>query len=116
MRRTNEEQLELFADLIEPAGEIIGDKAVRDTLSAGKTAAAAKYAIKNHKKAVIEILARLDGEEPETYVVPGPLGLAAKLLAVLNTKEFSEVFIGQDQKNAAESGGPATENIGDGVN
>lgn len=116
MPRTNEEQLDLFADLIEPVGEIVADKAVRDTLAAKKTAAAAKYAIKNHKSAVIEILARLDGVEPEEYRVPGPLGLAAKLLALLNTKEFSEVFIGREQKNAAESSGPATENIGDGVN
>lgn len=116
MERTNEEQLELFADLIEPVGEIVGDKAVRDAIAAKQTFAAVRYAIKNHKKALIEILARLEGQDPEKYRVPGPLGLAGKAIALVNSKEFVEVFIGQDQTTAAESSGPATENIGDGVN
>ena len=108
--RTNEEQLELFADLIEPAGEILSDTAVVQALSDGKTMQAVKTAIKSHKTAVIEILALLDGEDLATYKVPGPLGMLKKLLAVVNSQEFQEVFIGQEQTGAAASSGPVTGN------
>lgn len=106
--RTNEEQLELFADLIEPAGEVLADEAVRDALIDGKPLIAVKTAIKAHKAAVIQILALLDGEDPAQYRVPGPLGMTAKLLSLVNSKEFSELFIGQAPKADAASSGPVT--------
>lgn len=108
--RTNEEQLDLFADLLEPVGEIITDKAVSEKLQAGKMGAAIKAAIKAHKSAVIEMLAALEGVPVDEYVVPGPLGMLKKLLDLLNNPEVKELFIGQGQQNAAASVGSATEN------
>ena len=115
--RSNEDQLELFADLIEPAAEIIGDKAVAKILqTGGKPAKAVKIAIKNHKQAVIELLARLDGVDPENYVVPGPIGLAMRLINLFNQPDIKDLFIAQGQNEIAADSGSATENIGDGVN
>ena len=57
MQRANEEQLELFADLLEPASEIIGDGEIAAVLKpgGGKLLNAFKLALKNHKNAVIQI-------------------------------------------------------------
>lgn len=113
--RTNDEQLELFADLIEPAGEILGDEELGEIFnSGGKPITAVKIAIKKHKSAVVEILARLDGVEPAQYKVPGPTVLALKLFKLFGNPEIAELFTGQSQSVAA-SGGSATENIGDGA-
>lgn len=115
--RSNEDQLELFADLIEPAAEIIGDKAVAKILqTGGKPAKAVKIAIKNHKQAVIELLARLDGVDPENYVVPGPIGLTMKLINLFNQPDIKDLFTVQEQSEIAADSGPAMETTGDGVN
>lgn len=115
MTRTNEEQLELFADLLEPAAEIFGDAEVGEVFrKGGKPITAVKLAIKGHKAAVVEILARLDGIDPKEYKVPGPGILALKLVKIFSNPEVTELFIGQSQSDAA-SGGSATENTGDGA-
>lgn len=117
MARTNEEQLELFADLLEPAAEIISDKEVAEILRGkGKPVTAVKLAIKNHKSAVIELLAALDGKTPEAYSVPGPVALTAKLVAMLNDPELKDLFTLQPQKTGAGSSGAATESTEDGAN
>lgn len=115
--RTNEEQLELFADLLEPAAEIIADDSIKDILSGkGKPVTAVKMAIKNHKAAVVEILARLDGVEPSEYKVPGPAALTLKLLELLNNSDVTELFTTQGQKSAADASGSAMANTEDGAN
>jgi len=49
--RTNEEELELFADLLEPAAEIFADPAVEDAFKSGRTVASAvKVAIKPQER------------------------------------------------------------------
>ena len=112
----NEDRLELFADLIEPAGDIIGDKEVAKLLQSGKIAKAVKHAIKAHKSAVIEILARLDGKEPSEYIVPGPIGLTTKLVNLFNDPEIQTLFQSGPQSESAVSSGPVTANIEDGAN
>lgn len=117
MSRTNEEQLELFADLLEPAAEIIGDKEVAEILRGkGKPVTAVKLAIKNHKSAVIALLAALEGEDVNSYKVPSPAVLTMKLLAFLNSDELKDLFISQPQKTGAGSSGAATESTKDGAN
>ena len=111
----NEDRLELFADLIEPAGEIIGDKEVAKLLQGGKIAKAVKHAIKSHKTAVIEILARLDGAEPSEYTVPGPIGLTTKLVNLFIDPEIQTLFQSGPQSENAASSGPVMANIEGGV-
>lgn len=116
-KRTNEEQLELFADMLEPAAEIISDKDVAAMLRNGeKRVAAISLAIKKHKSAVVRILAALDGENAETYRVPPPAGLIAKILNIFNDPELQELFTGQQQRTDAAVSGAATEITEGGAN
>ena len=113
--RTNEDALELFADLLEPAAEIFTDKEVVEILQSGeKPIKAVKIAIKNHKSAVIEMLARIDGIEPEDYKV-NIISLPVKLLNLLNKPELQDLFTLQGQEIDVGSSGSATENTKDGV-
>ena len=115
-KRTNEEVLDLFADLLEPSATILGDKEILNSLTRGdprvKTAA---LAIKRHKPEVIQILALLDGVPVDDYKV-SLISLPIKLVRLLNQPEFSDLFTGADQKRDAVLSGSATENIGGGVN
>jgi hypothetical protein len=104
IRLQNEEALERFADLLEPAGEIITDEEVREHLQNNEKMKAVKTAVKKHKSAIIEILARMDGEEPENYKV-GVFTLPAKILGLLDNPELREFFTGQGQKDGGESSG-----------
>lgn len=116
MKKTNEDRLELFADLIEPAADIFSDRNVAELANNGvNRAKIASSLIKNHKAAVITILARLEGQEPENYVVPGPFALAGKILKLLNDPEIVELFTSQSLSDIAASSGSATENTGDGA-
>lgn len=114
--RTNEEELELFADLLEPVAEILNDNAVRSVFqSGGKPITAIKWAIKNHKKATIEILARIEGIPVEEYKVSA-ITLPIKLLALVNKPEVQDLFSSAGQMNDAAFSGSPMENIEDGAN
>ena len=108
--RTNEEALDIFADILEPAGEIIGDDEVKDLFRANDRVKAVKVAIKKHKAAIIEILARIDGVEPDDYKV-GIFTLPAKVLSLLNSDDVQALFTGQGQNGGGASSGSATETI-----
>ena len=79
----NFDKLDLFADLIEPAGAIIADKEWAQKWQDGDRAGAIKAAIKGHKREIVEILARIDGVEPEEYQIAG---LALVLVGVSRLK------------------------------
>lgn len=114
--RTNDESLELFADLLEPVASILADGEVLNALqSGGPMIRAVSLAIKRHKTEVVEVLARIDGEDPATYKV-NIVALPFRLLNILNSPEVKDLFTGLEQSNAAVSSGPATENTEDGAN
>ena len=104
-----EAALDILADLIEPIGDIAGDKEVANLLREKKVAKAVKVAIKNHKRSVIEVLAVLDGEDPNNYT-PSVFALPAKLLEILNDPEFLSLFTPQEQNMVQTSFGSATAN------
>lgn len=106
--RTNEEALEIFADVLEPAGEIIGDEEVKAAFRAGERMKAVKIAIKSHKSAIIEILARMDGVEPSEYKV-GIFTLPIKVIQLLNNPDVQMLFTGAEQNEGGASSGSATE-------
>lgn len=105
-----EQALDVLADIIEPASEIMTDKAVVDMARSGKKVKAISSAIKNHKKAIVEILAVLDGKEADEYEV-NVLTLPAKLLEILNDQMVMSLFTSQGQTPGKTSSGSATENI-----
>lgn len=104
-----EEALDLLADIIEPASEIFADKEIAANMRDGKKTAAVKAAVKNHKKEIIEILARLDGVSTEEYKC-NIFSLPAALLEILNDKGLLDFFTASVQPNTETSGGNATEN------
>ena len=114
--RTNEEALDLFADLLEPVGAVLSDKDLIESVKKGDSRIkSAAIAIRNHKPEVIQILALLDGVPVEEYKV-NLLELPIKVVRLLNRPEIKELFIGAEPKNVAGSSGSATENTEDGVN
>ena len=85
-----EQSLDVLADILDPIGEIVQDKEVRDLLKENKLKGVA-LAIKTHKQAVIEILARLDGEEPDKYEI-NLLTVPKKVLEILNDDTLATLF------------------------
>lgn len=84
--------LDLLADLIDPATEIMADKEFVEIIKSGKPKLlAVKHAIKNHKKAIFEIMARLDGKEPEEYEI-NLLTLPLKVLEIFNDPALVDLF------------------------
>ena len=104
-----EQAIDVLADLLEPASEIMTDKAFVSTFQNGDRLKALKYVLKEHKKAVIEILAITEGVDPATYK-PKVLSLPAKLLEIFNDPEIMGLFQSQGQKDKTSSGS-ATVNI-----
>ena len=100
--------------MIEPIAEILTDEAVSEPIKRGeKPITIVKSCIKNHKKAIIEILALLEGVAVEEYVVPPPAGLLMKLMNLINDPMVQEVFTLQGQIPTAASSGSATAKIKD---
>ena len=91
-----EEALDVLADILEPAAEIMTDKEFVELFRADKRMKAVSKAIKNHKRAVIEILAVMDGEDPETYEPPF-VSIPVKLIEILNDPDVQAVFSAQGQ-------------------
>ena len=102
--------LDLIADIIEPATEILADPAIKEAFSRSKIAAI-KVAIKSHKNALREIVARLDGKNPEEYHFTA-LSLPVKLLSLLNDPDLQQLFTSSGQtegENACSSASETTE-------
>ena len=90
-----EAALDLLADIIEPATEIMSDPNIKEVAKAKNKGAAIKVLIKDHKKAIIEILAAIDGVPVEEYDV-NVLTLPVKILEVLNDAELMDFFTSQE--------------------
>ena len=100
--------LDLIADIIEPATEILADPAIKEAFSRSKMAAI-KVAIKSHKNAMREIVARLDGKNPEEYHFTA-LSLPVKLLNLLNDPELQQLFTSSGQMEDETACSSASEN------
>lgn len=99
-----EEALDVLADIIEPASEILADSEVASVLKGnGKKLKAAKLILKNHKKAVIEILAAMERTPVDEFQV-NLLTLPVKLLELLNDQMLAEAFGLQSQTEKPSSG------------
>ena len=106
---TNEDALDLLADLLDSAAEIMADDELKAIAMTGDKMGIAKYILKNKKEQLITIFARMNGTPREEYVATIP-EMLAQLLDVLNDKTLLDFFALQAQKNAGASFGLATEN------
>ena len=103
-----EQALDVLADIIEPLSEILTDPEIQEMHKAGMPKIKmVKPAIENHKRAVIEILALLDGADPDNYDID-LLTLPKKVVEILNDAELQTVFQSQSQMIQSESFGSAT--------
>ena len=89
-----EDALDLLADIIEPASEIMADPEVKKLANAKNRGAIAKHLIKNHKKSIIEILATIDGVPVDEYDC-NVFTLPIKIIEMLNDKELVSFFTSQ---------------------
>ena len=106
-----EAALDILADLIEPAGEIMSDKEIGEVFKENRFRAIG-LAIKNHKKAVMQILSTMDGVPVEEYKC-NVFTLPVKILELFNDPEMIQLFQYQGQTGDAKSSGSAAENTED---
>lgn len=109
MQSANYDKLDLLCELIDPIGEIVGDPEALLLIKGGKRAAGVKAMIKNHKAAVVRVLAAIEGEDPETYRIDGGV-LLIKLIAKFNELQdlADALFPSQAQNAGGASSGPHT--------
>lgn len=103
-----EAALDILADLIEPVGEIMSDKEIGEVFKKNRFRAIG-LAIKNHKKAVMQIMATIDGVPVEEYKC-NVFTLPVKILELLNDQDIVQLFTYQGQTGGANSSGSASEN------
>ena len=106
-----EEALDILAELIEPAGEIMSDKHIGEAFKENRFKAIG-MAIKNHKKAVMQILATMDGVPVDEYKC-NVFSLPVKILEILNDPEMIQLFQYQGQTGDAISSGSVSGNTGE---
>lgn len=87
-----EEALDVLAEIIEPAAEIFTDENVKNALKVeNNKAKAAKIILKDHNKAVLTLMAALEGVPIEKYQ-PTLFALPSLILGVLNDPELNSLF------------------------
>lgn len=109
----NEAALDLLVEIMEPASELMSDKdavALLYSKKPGDRMKGVTQMIKEHKGAVMSILAALDGVPVDQYEC-GFFMLPARLLEVLNDKELLSFFMEQQTQNSEKSSSSAMENI-----
>lgn len=109
---TGEDALDLLADIMDPVSEILSDTQFRDVVRSGaSTLAVVKSLLKNHKSQILAIMARVEDTSPEEYK-PNVFTLPVKLVELINSEEFQELFQLQGQKKGVTSSGSAMVSIG----
>ncbi len=105
-----DEAIELWADLLDPLTNILGDKKIQSVIQSGKPKLIiAKEILKEHKKDAVDILLRIDPEP-----ING-LNIIVRLVAVvtdIGKDEEIKAFFGyaEQEQTESESGGSVTEN------
>lgn len=110
----NEDALDLLADLIEPASEIMSDPKIKEMMGKDaktKVAKIVQHILKNHKKSIIAILARLDNTPVKEYKCD-IFTLPIKILELLNDKDLIDFFSSQELMEDQKLFGSVTETIG----
>lgn len=102
--------LDVLADLIEPASEIMTDKELIELFVGRQMIPASSLALKKHPKAILRIMARLEEADPETYN-PSLVALPKMLVELFNDPELIDLFTSQGQTEAQTNSGSATVNI-----
>lgn len=110
-----EDAVDIIADVIEPASDIIADPEFQKLMRTGGIPyiKIAVYVLREHKKPILEIYEALEKESKENAT---PTKLLKLIVDILEDKELSELFFSQGQTEALKSSGSVTENTEDGGN
>lgn len=106
-----EKALDAMADLIDPLADIAQNKILVGLIRMKNYKEAVKIGLKQHKKAVLTILAILNQQDVETYE-PSLAEIPIMLLDLLNDTELANLFTSQVETMEKTSTTPATENTG----
>ena len=105
----NEQAIEVLADMFDPIIEIASDEKVVSAARGDNKVLMVKYILKEHSRAVFELMALTEGVPVEEYEC-NVLTLPSKLVELFNQPEFEFLFQSQGQKMEETSFGSATEN------
>lgn len=109
----NGDAIDLLADILEPAVELMTDKEVVGLVSKPETRVKGiSKALKAHKSAIIEIMAKLEGVDVEKYEFT-VFDLPVMVLEILNDETLVSFFAAQSQQNLGVSFGSVTESTGE---
>lgn len=105
--------IDVIANIMDPVGEIISDEEILSTIRAKKPSfLIAKVILQRKKKAILTILAYLNGEDPETFnpsLLKLPIMLVHLIEDVAAEEEMKDLFHLQDLMMEGASSGSATE-------
>ena len=99
----NEKAIEALADMFDPIVEIASDAEIVSAARKDDKVSTVKLMLKNHSRAIFELLAASEGVSPDDYEC-NMLTLPMKLLELLNQPEFAFLFPSQGQETPTSSG------------
>lgn len=108
--------IEVVADIIDPVTSIMADEEVKklaEMKPKPPTLLIAKTVLKRQKKAILEILAILHGENPKTYnpsLIELPILLVNLINEIQSNEELQSLFRSQPQMSSSVSSGAVMEN------
>lgn len=106
----DEEAIDVLADLLSPAAIIMGDPEMEKIGNSGKPKLLmAQYALKAHKKEVIEVISILH-RTPVKDLKFTVASLLKDLMDILNDPELQELFFSPGQMTDVASSGSVTGN------
>ena len=105
----NEQAIEALADMFDPIVEIASDEKVKSAARSDNKIVMVKTILKNHARAVFELMAVSEGVPADEYEC-NMLTLPAKLMELFNRPEFGFLFPSQGQTEEKTYSGSATEN------
>lgn len=91
------EAIEMWADIIDPICEIASDETLVKCIETKQNIKAVKFALKNHPKQILELMAICDTGVPVEKYKPNFVEIPTKLLEILNNPDISRLFISQVQ-------------------
>lgn len=99
-----EDAIEVLAQIVEPAAEIMSDKEIVSAARGEKRIRLVSLMLKTHKTEVLQIMAALDGVDYEDEVAykqyvdsQNLLSLPKALLDIVNDKDLMDLFTSQGQ-------------------
>ena len=111
LTQQNYDKLDRMADMIEPLGEILGDREAMAAWRDGRRAAALRALIVGHRAAVVRLLAAFEGKAPEAYALDGGVLLVKLVYRFNELQELANALFPSRAQNAGgASSGPVTEN------